>query len=470
MSTYIDTLKTETLLTLCKEIEKNYHIDFEDYSKYNVKRGLRNADGTGVMAGITKICSVEGYYISDGERITKQGKLTYRGYDMQEIINNCCQEDRFGFEEVCWLLLFGTLPTKQQLEMFSSSIKAARELPEDFVEDMIMKAPSPNIMNKLGRSVLSLYSYDPNPDETSIENMIRQSVQLISQLPTIMSYAYQVKRKKYYNKSMYIHPLDPNLSTAQSILRTIRSDRTFTDCEAKLLDKCLIIHAEHSGGNNSSFSARVLSSAGTDTYAAISAAIGALKGPKHGGANIKVHEMVEEMERNIEDVTDEEQVAQYIAKMISKQAGDGSGLVYGMGHAVYTLSDPRAVVLKQQLEECPLDEKLQKRFSLLKNIEKMTPIVFKKLKKRTKTMCANVDLYSGLVYDFLSIPADLFTPLFAVARISGWCAHRIEEIITAQKIIRPAYKSVSFDQSYVPILQRKESSSSKIYIPKEERV
>ena len=469
-NTYIDSVSNETLNTLCREIENNYHVDFEDYTRFNVKKGLRNADGTGVMAGITKICSVEGYYISDGEKIPKKGKLTYRGYDIKDIIANCEKENRFGYEEVCWLLLFGTLPTKQQFEMFSASLKVARELPDDFVEDMIMKAPSPNIMNKLSRSVLSLYSYDFNPDETSIENMIRQSVQLIAQLPVIMSYAYQVKRKNYYRKSMYIHQLKPEQMTAESILRMIRSDRHFTDEEAKLLDRCLIIHAEHSGGNNSSFSTRVLSSSGTDTYAAISAGIGSLKGPKHGGANIKVHEMVEEMEANIENVEDENQVADYIKKIINKEAGDGSGLVYGMGHAVYTLSDPRAEILKEQIEKCDLNEECAKRFALLKNIEKMTPIVFKKERGRLKAMCANVDLYSGLVYDILRIPSDLFTPLFAVARIPGWCAHRIEEVVTANKIIRPAYKSVSFAQEYIPISQREETSTPHTYIPKEERV
>ena len=470
MFNYIDPVKDETILTLCEALEKNYHIDFEDYAKYNVKRGLRNADGTGVMAGVTKICSVEGYYVSDGERIPKQGKLTYRGYNMEDIIENCEKEDRFGFEEVCWLLIFGTLPTKEQLDIFTKSLRIARELPDEFVEDMIMKAPSPNIMNKLARSVLSLYSYDPNPDDISIENIVRQSVQLIAQLPTIMSYAYQVKRKNYYKKSMYIHQLKPEQSVAESILRTIRSDCKFTDEEAKLLDKCLIIHAEHSGGNNSSFSTRVLSSSGTDTYAAISAGIGSLKGSKHGGANIKVSEMVREMEENIEDVTDENQVAEYLAKIMRKEAGDGSGLIYGMGHAVYTLSDPRAIVLKKQIEKCQLDEACQKRFALLKNIEKMAPVVFKQVKKQEKIMCANVDLYSGLVYDILKIPADLFTPLFATARIAGWCAHRIEEVLTADRIIRPAYKSVSHSREYVPIEKREKSSVEEAYIPKEERI
>lgn len=470
MFNYIDPVKNDTLLTLCEALENNYRIDFEDYVKYNVKRGLRNADGTGVMAGITRICSVEGYYISDGERIPKQGKLTYRGYNMEDIIENCEKEDRFGFEEVCWLLIFGTLPTKEQLDIFTKSLRVARELPDDFVEDMIMKAPSPNIMNKLARSVLSLYSYDPNPDDISIENMVRQSVQLIAQLPTIMSYAYQVKRKNYYKKSMYIHQLKPEQSVAESILRTIRSDCKFTDEEAKLLDKCLIIHAEHSGGNNSSFSTRVLSSSGTDTYAAISAGIGSLKGAKHGGANIKVSEMVREMEENIEDVTDENQVAEYLKKIIRKEAGDGSGLIYGMGHAVYTLSDPRAIVLKKQIEKCNLDEACQKRFALLKNIEKMAPVVFKQVKKHSKIMCANVDLYSGLVYDILKIPSDLFTPLFATARIAGWCAHRIEEVLTADRIIRPAYKSVSLAHEYVPMDKREKCSAEETYIPKEERI
>ena len=470
MATYIDNISDEALSKLCEELQKNNRIDPQDFNKYNVKRGLRNNDGTGVMAGLTRICSVEGYYIHDGERVPMKGRLSYRGYDLNDIVSNCEKEDRFGFEETAWLLLFGSLPTNDQLDMFKKVLANARELPDDFVEDMIMKAPSPDIMNKLGRSVLSLYSYDPNPDDTSTENLIRQSVQLIAQLPTIMSYAYQVKRKNYYKKSMYIHTLDPNLGVAESVLRTIRSDRHFTDEEAKLLDKCLMIHAEHSGGNNSSFSARVLSSSGTDTYAAISAGVGSLKGPKHGGANIKVHDMVDEMMENIEDVTDEEQVYEYLRKILLKEAGDGSGLIYGMGHAVYTESDPRAVILREQLEKFEDIGEFAERFELLKNIEKLTPTVFRNVKNQTKRMCANVDLYSGLVYDILRIPTDLFTPLFAVARIPGWCAHRIEEITTANRIIRPAFKSVTHRHNYVPISERTVSAGESEYIPTEERV
>lgn len=470
-ATYIDAVSNDTIHKLCEELKKNNYIDPDDYAKYGVKRGLRNSDGTGVMAGLTRICSVEGYYINDGERIPREGKLTYRGYNIKDIIANCEKEDRFGYEEVAWLLLFGSLPTKEQLDMFKQSLADARELPDEFVEDMIMKAPSPDIMNKLGRSVLSLYSYDPDPDDISPENLMRQSIQLIAQLPTIMSYAYQVKRKNYYKQSMYIHPLDLSMSTAETILRMTRYDCQFTDQEAKLLDKCLIIHAEHSGGNNSSFSTRVLSSSGTDTYAAISAGIGSLKGPKHGGANIKVHAMVDEMMENIKDVADENEVSQYIEKIINKEAGDGSGLVYGMGHAVYTLSDPRAVILREQLEKFEnMEEEYARRFTLLKNIEKLTPIVFKKVKNHNKPMCANVDLYSGLVYDMLKIPTDLFTPLFAAARMAGWCAHRIEEITTAKRIIRPAFKSVTHKREYVPIEYRTESEGQTQYIPTEERV
>lgn len=471
MSTFIETVNEDIINKLCEELQKNNCIDPDDYIKYNVKRGLRNADGTGVMAGLTKICSVEGYYINDGERIPKNGRLYYRGYDIRDIVSNCEKEDRFGYEETVWLLLFGSLPTRLQLDVFTRQIAQARELPNEFIEDMIMKAPSPDIMNKLARSVLSLYSYDPNPDDTSLSNMIRQSVQLIAQLPAIMSYAYQVKRKNYYKESMYIHPLDPAQNTAQSILRMMRSDCSFTDAEAKLLDKCLIIHAEHGGGNNSAFSTRVLSSSGTDTYAAISAGLGALKGPKHGGANLKVHQMADEMMENIENVADEGQVADYIKRIIRKEAGDGSGLVYGMGHAVYTLSDPRAQMLKDEIEKFDIqDEELAKRFILLKNVEKLTPQVFKKSKAHAKRICANVDLYSGLVYDLLKIPSDLFTPLFAAARISGWCAHRIEEATTANRIIRPAFKSVEFSKEYVPIDERKVQEKQSDYIPLEERV
>jgi citrate synthase len=472
MSTYISPISNDDLTSLCEELGKNNTINIPDFERYNVKRGLRNADGTGVMAGLTRICSVEGYYISDGERVPKEGKLIYRGIDMVDIVNGCQSEDRFGFEEVAWLLLFGSMPTKSQLEFFRNLLAECRELPEDFIEDMIMKAPSPDIMNKLARSVMALYSYDKNPDDTSIENVLRQSIQLIAQLPTIMAYAYQVKRRHYYHKSMYLHPLKLQHCTAETVLNSIRSDRKFTVSEARLLDLCLILHAEHGGGNNSTFATRVLTSSGTDTYSAIAAGIGSLKGPKHGGANIKVTQMIELMREEITDITDEGQVTDYLVKLLKKQAGDHSGLVYGMGHAVYMLSDPRAQILKANAGKFAQEQGYADEFKLLELIEKLTSHAFYTAKGEKKHICANVDLYSGLVYQMLKIPEDLFTPMFTVARVSGWAAHRLEELITGGKIIRPAYKSVSLPREYVPLAERSCNLPDYgcDYIPKEERI
>ena len=444
----------EAISLLCRELQDNNYINIADYAKYGVKRGLRNADGTGVMAGLTKICSVEGYYVDDGEKVPKDGHLYYRGIDVNDIVSACESENRFGFEEVIWLLLFGSLPTANQLERFNAKLSSMRELPDSFIEDMIMKAPSNNIMNKLARSVLALYSYDDNPDDTSVENVLNQSLRLIAQLPSIMSYAYQVKRRHYYHKSMYIHPPKPNQHTAEVILNSIRSDKKFTDAEAKLLDTCLILHAEHGGGNNSTFATRVLSSSGTDTYAAIAAGIGSLKGPKHGGANIKVSEMIGYFKENCRDITDEGQVADYLTKIMKKEGGDGSGLVYGMGHAVYTLSDPRAVILRGKAADFVMGTQLEAEYRLLTLIERLTPELFTKVTGKQKPMCANFDLYSGLIYRILNIPADLYTPLFATARMAGWCAHRMEELYTGGRIIRPAYKSLSAHIPYVPISER----------------
>ena len=454
MSKYMSPISNDSLINLCNEIQINDRIELDDFTRYGVKRGLRNADGTGVMAGLTRVCSVDGYYIEDGERVPRPGRLKFRGIDVKEIVAGCRKEDRFGFEEVAWLLIFGSLPTPEQLKNFSNVLAECRELPDDFIEDMIMKAPSPNIMNKLARSVMALYSYDDNPDDISTANVLRQCIQLIAQLPSIMSYAYQVKRRHYYKKSMYIHQPKRELCTAQSILRTIRSDRLFTDEEAKLLDLCLILHSEHGGGNNSTFATRVLTSSGTDTYSAIAGGIGSLKGPKHGGANIKVKEMTSIMAEEIDDITDEKQVADYIAKLIRKEAGDRSGLVYGMGHAIYTMSDPRAELLKEAARDFCFDDNCRRRFRQLELIEELTPDVFDKVKNNGKVMCANVDLYSGFVYKMLGIPEELYTPLFAIARIAGWCAHCIEEKMTVGKITRPAYRFAAKKRSYVRVDER----------------
>ena len=471
MASYITPITNENVDFLVEELVKNNQINPNDFTKFNVKRGLRNADGTGVMAGLTKISSVNGYYIDDGERVPMEGKLYFRGVNLQEIVANCKEENRFGFEEVAWLLIFGSLPTTQQLSRFSEILAECRTLPDDFIEDMIMKAPSPNIMNKITRSVLALYSYDENPDDASIENVIRQSIQIIAQIPVIMSYAYQVKRRHYYKKSMYIHPPKANQSTAESVLRSMRSDKNFTDEEAKLLDLCLMVHAEHGGGNNSTFATRVLTSSGTDTYAAIAAGIGALKGPTHGGANIKTSEMIHYIEEGVSDITDEGQIADFLTKIIRKEAGDRSGLVYGMGHAVYTLSDPRAVILKEEARRFAYKTGYEEKFELLNMIERLTPEIFLKVKGSKKPMCANVDLYSGLIYEMLQIPEDIYTPLFTTARIAGWSAHRLEELMTGGKIVRPAYKSVSTRRNYIKIDERvDEFTLDSDYVPFEERI
>ena len=451
---YISPISMEAISSLCGELDKNNSINKSDYERYHVKRGLRNEDGTGVMAGLTRICSVEGYYILDGERVAKEGKLSYRGYDINQIISNCVMENRFGFEEVVWLLLFGDLPNADQLASLQEVLSVCRALPEDFIEDQILKHPSKDIMNKMARSIMCLYSYDEDPDNISVANVLRQSLQLIAQVPTIMNTAYQVKRRAFYNKSMYLHPINKNQTTAQYILNQIRSDKKFTDEEAKLLDIMLMLHAEHGGGNNSTFSTRVLTSSGTDTYSAITAGIGSLKGPRHGGANISVARMMNDIIANVSDPTDEGLLKDYLLKILKKEAGDGMGLIYGMGHAVYTVSDPRAVILKKNARELAYRAGYEKEFRTLETVEKVTPDLIREFKGINEEICANVDLYSGLVYKVLRIPEDLYTPLFASARIVGWCAHRLEELTTNGKIIRPAYKSVSRKRDYVSLDKR----------------
>lgn len=453
-SNYISPISMDAISSLCDELGKNNSIKKSDFDKYDVKRGLRNSDGTGVMAGLTRICSVEGYYILDGERIPKEGKLSYRGYDIKDIIHNCVENNRYGFEEVVWLLIFGSLPTKEQLNSLREVIGECRTLPDEFIEDNIMKHPSKDIMNKIARCVMNLYSFDENPDDISIPNVLRQSLQLISQFPTMMNTAYQVKRRAFYNKSMYLHPIRKDISTAEYILRQIRPDKNYTQEEAHLLDICLMLHADHGGGNNSTFSTRVLTSSGTDTYSAITAGIGSLKGPRHGGANIKVAHQMEYIMETLPDSTDEAQVKDLLVKILNKEASDGSGLVYGMGHAVYTKSDPRAVILKASAKKLAYEHGFEKEFKTLENIEKLTPEVFAQVKDSEKTMCANVDLYSGLVYRVLGIPEDLYTPLFATARIAGWSAHRLEELTTSSRIMRPAYKSISKSRPYVALEDR----------------
>ena len=406
-----------------------------------------------------RICSgkferdTEYFHVQSGRKMRLSQPQTMMAAE-REIVDEAYRNDRFVFEEVIWLLLFGTQPTREQLEKFNRILSSYRELPEYFAEDMIIKAPSPNIMNKLARSVLALYSYDDNPDDLSMENVLRQSIQLIAMLPTIMGYSYQVKRRHYDRESMYVHPLEPGLSTSETILRTIRADASYTDDEAKLLDLCLMLHAEHGGGNNSTFAARVLSSSGTDTYSAIAAAIGALKGPLHGGANIKVMGMLEAIKAGVQNWENDDEVAAFLEKLIRREAGDRSGKIYGMGHAVYTLSDPRAVILKKYAVDLAEKRGYGPEFRLLETVEKLTPGVFAEVKGSDKAMCANVDMYSGLVYKSLGLHPDLFTPLFAVARMAGWCAHRVEELYTGGRIIRPAYKAIAKPQPYIPLAER----------------
>lgn len=431
--------------------QKTNVIPPELYGNYNVKRGLRNADGTGVLVGLTVIGEVHGYIIEDSDRLPAKGRLLYRGIDLEDLVRGCQSEGRFGFEETCYLILFGVLPTKEQLSDFTELLNRLRTLPDDFVEDMIIKAPSKNIMNKLGRCVLALYSYDENPDDLSIENVLLQCLNLIAKFPALIANAYSVKRRFYENDSLVIHMPHPTLSAAENFLYMLRPDHQYTHLEAEVLDTCMMIHAEHGGGNNSAFTTHVVSSSGTDTYAAIAAAIGSLKGPKHGGAASTVAEMFAEIKENIHDWTDEKEVADYIEKIIRKEAFDKSGLVYGMGHAIYTISDPRAVMLKAKAEELAVVKERTDEFRLYELVERLTPLVFNRVKKSSKVMCANVDFYSGFVYDMLGIPHDLFTPLFAMSRIVGWCAHRMEELVSGGKIIRPAYKSIAHRSQYVSL-------------------
>ena len=404
---------------LYKQFVANNSIDPKYYDKYVVKRGLRNSDGTGVIAGLTNICNVHGYVVNEGEKSPIDGQLIYRGYNINDIVNNAVAENRFGYEEVVYLLLMGNLPNRQELAAFRDIMAENRALPPSFFEDMILKAPSKNIMNKMARSILALYSYDDNPENCSPEYEMATAISIISKLPNIMVSAYQVKRRTFDGKSMIMHPLIASHSTAEMILSALRPDRKFTDDEAKLLDLMLILHAEHGGGNNSTFACRVLTSSGTDPYSAYAAAIGSLKGPRHGGANIKVDQMQECIKENVKNWDDEGEVADFLRKILRKEAYDKTGLIYGMGHAVYTLSDPRAVILKANAKKLAEGTEFEREFRLLETIERITPQLFAEEKGVDKVMCANVDMYSGLVYRMLGIPQDLFTPLFAVSRMAG---------------------------------------------------
>ena len=449
-------LEKTFLQTMSEHLKSGNAIDESLYGKYDVKRGLRNSNGTGVVVGLTKIGDVQGYEINEkNEKVPVDGKLFYRGIDVEEIVNSCLADDRFGYEETSFLLLFGQLPTKNQLDEFKKVVGMKRELPLGFARDMILTAPSKSVMNKLARSVLALYSYDEDPDDTSVDNVLRQSINLIGYFPSLIAYGYQAKRSYYDNQSLHIHYPDPELSTAENILRLMRPTGEYTGLEAKLLDLSMILHAEHGGGNNSSFTTHLVSSTGTDTYSTIAAAVGSLKGPLHGGANIEVLEMMADIKENVKDITDYHEVEKYLVKILHGEANDGSGLIYGLGHAVYTISDPRATLLKKMARKLAEDKKLMDDFMLYDFIENRAPYLFMEIKGTKKPMPANVDLYSGFVYNALNIPIDIATPIFACSRLSGWCAHRIEELVAGGKIMRPAYKCVQPLRKYVPLAERK---------------
>lgn len=446
---------TKEIKNLTDICNKNNSIEPDLYLKYKVNRGLRDLNGNGVLTGLTEISEIISKEIVDGMSVPCEGELFYRGYNIRELIAGIVSEGRFGFEEIIYLLLVGNLPTKEEFKDFSETLSGYRSLPNSFTRDVIMKAPSSDIMNSLARSVLTLYSYDSNADDTSLPNVMRQSLQLISMFPMLSIYGYQAY--DYYknkNGSLFIHDPAPELSTSENILMMLRPDRNYSRSECRILDIALILHAEHGGGNNSSFTTHVVSSSGTDTYSAIAAALGSLKGPKHGGANIKVCRMFKDIEENVSDWNDEDEIRAYLFKILNKEAFDKSGLIYGMGHAVYSISDPRAEIMKSFIPILAKEKGRENEMKLYNAVEKIAPQLISGSRTIYKGVSANVDFYSGLVYDLLGIPQELYTPLFAISRIAGWSAHRMEELINGNKIIRPAYKSVSEHKVYLSMDQR----------------
>ncbi len=440
---------------LSEEFSKYNYIDPAIYRKADIKRGLRNSDGTGVMAGVSEVGSVRGYVVEDGERKPVEGHLIYRGIDVEDLIRGFITEGRFGFEETIYLLLMGTLPNRQQLEDFCTVLGEMRTLPHMFSEDMIIRNPSRDIMNKLARSILTLYSYDDDPETRTVENELRLAMQLIARTPMIISHAYSAKRCYFDKDSLYLHRSIPDKGAAENILAAIRKDQSYTEEEARLLALCLVLHAEHGGGNNSSFTCRVISSSYTDIYSSIAAAVGALKGPRHGGANVRCKQMMDTICDEVHDWKDAEEIKSVQERILKGELGDGSGLIYGMGHAIYTLSDPRAAILKRFARRLAVQKGMDDGLDLVESIERLTPEVFRRVKGNDRPMCANVDLYSGFVYMMLNIPEEMFTPLFAAARMPGWCAHRMEEIYTTPgKIIRPAYKSMVPKREFIPLAER----------------
>lgn len=445
---------TPEIVRLAALSEQAGMIDTELFTKYDVKRGLRDLNGKGVLAGLTNISDVRASKVVDGVQIPTHGRLFYRGYNVQDLVEGFSSENRFGFEEVTYLLLFNKLPNRQELKDFSRLLSDYRSLPTSFVRDIIMKAPSNDMMNTLARSVLTLYSYDDRADDTSLPNVLRQCLQLIALFPMLSIYGYQAYNHYHNGESLYIHQPQAELSNAENILHILRPDSKYTPLEAKILDIALILHMEHGGGNNSSFTTHVVTSSLTDTYSVIAAAIGSLKGPRHGGANIKVVQMFEEMKREVADWSDEGQVADYLTKLLHKDAFDHAGLIYGVGHAVYSKSDPRAVIFKSFVERLSEEKGLHDEFALYALVEKLAPEIISKERPIYKGVNVNVDFYSGFVYNMLNLPIELYTPIFAIARIVGWSAHRMEELANNGKIIRPAYKSVSTDKEYIKMDKR----------------
>jgi citrate synthase len=440
----------ESLLAKLHTLAKQNSLIIPDlYNKYDVKRGLRDIDGRGVLVGLTEIGEVHSYIVDENEMIPVPGRLIYRGFDINDIVDGFLAEERLGFEETCYLLLFGKLPDRNELKDFTQLLSSYQRLPEYFARDMIQRAPSKDIMNLLARTVLALYSFDDDPDNTSIENVLRQCLHLIAWFPSLAVYAYQTFTHYFDDNSLFLHSPHPELSIAENILHMLRPDNSYTKLEAQLLDLSLVLHAEHGGGNNSSFVTHVVTSSGTDTYAVMSAALDSLKGPRHGGANHKVVQMFDEIKQEISDWEDEEQIRAYLMRLLNNQAFDKKGLIYGIGHAVYSISDPRAVILKAQAAKLAEEKGLEDEFNLYSKVEKLAPQVIGEVRKMYKGVSANVDFYSGFVYRMLDIPPELFTPLFAVARIVGWSAHRIEEIVNEGKIFRPAYKSVAKRHKYI---------------------
>ncbi len=445
---------TPEIRLLAEQCQKNGRIDPGLYEKYDVKRGLRDLNGKGVLAGLTEISEIVSTKKVDGKELPCEGKLYYRGIDVEELIRGCVKDRRFGFEETTYLLLFGELPTPEQLANFTKMLGGYRSLPTSFVRDIIMKAPSRDMMNTLARSVLTLYSYDDFASDISIPNVLRQCLQLIALFPMLSVYGYQAYRHYHDGQSLYIHPPVESLSTAENILHILRPDCKYTELEARVLDIALILHAEHGGGNNSTFTTHVVSSSGTDTYSAIAAALGSLKGPKHGGANIKVVQMFDDLKEVVKDWKDEEELSAYLRRLLHKEAFDKAGLIYGMGHAVYSLSDPRAKVMEAFVKSLSEEKNRMEEYELYSTVARLAPQIISQERKIYKGVSPNVDFFSGFIYSMLDLPLELYTPIFAIARISGWSAHRIEELTNAGKIIRPAYKSVQDPRPYIAFDKR----------------